>query len=144
MSEFDFTLRYRPGPKHGNADGLSRAKIQEDIMSCGVNDEIECAFWAGVEEDPHYRSIVDYLRTGEVHLPEANERRRLRTMAKKYTLRNVELYYRGTDGELKLCLAQSEVPAVLTEFHESLFGGHLGRDVTTSNHTSSRQEIEYG
>ena len=22
MSEFDFTLRYRPGPKHGNADGL--------------------------------------------------------------------------------------------------------------------------
>ena len=23
MSEFDFTLRYRPGPKHGNADGLS-------------------------------------------------------------------------------------------------------------------------
>ena len=23
MSELDFTLRYRPGPKHGNADGLS-------------------------------------------------------------------------------------------------------------------------
>ena len=73
MSEFDFTLRYRPGPKHGNADGLSRTKIEEDIMSCGVNDEIECAFRAEVEEDPHYRSIVDYLRTGEVHLPGANE-----------------------------------------------------------------------
>ena len=27
MSEFDFTLRYRPGPKHRNADGLSRAKV---------------------------------------------------------------------------------------------------------------------
>ena len=54
-------------------------------------------------------------------------------MAKKYTLWNDELYYRDTDGELKLCLAQSEVPAVLTEFHESSFGGHWGRDVTTSN-----------
>ena len=133
MSEFDFTLRYRPGPKHGNADGLSRAKMKEDTMSCGINDEIECAFRAEVEEDPHYRSIVEYLRTGEVHLPEANERRRLRTMAKKYTLQNDELYYRDTDGELKLCLAQSEVPAVLTEFHESSFGGHWGRDVTISN-----------
>ena len=105
MSEFDFTLRYRPGPKHGNADGLSRTKIKEDIMSCRVNDEVECAFRAEVEEDPHYKSIVEYLQTGEVHLPGANERRRLRTMAKKYMLRNDELYYRDTDGELKLCLA---------------------------------------
>ena len=100
---------------------MGRAKIKEDIMSCGVNDEIECAFRAEVEEDPHYRSIVDYLRTGEVHLPRANERRRLRTMAKKYALRNDELYHRDTDGELKLCLAQSEIPAILTEFHESSF-----------------------
>ena len=77
MSEFDFPLRYRPGPKYGNADGLSRAKIKEGMMSCGVNDEIKCAFRAKVEEVPHYRSIVDYLRTGEVHLPGPNERRRL-------------------------------------------------------------------
>ena len=133
MSEFDFTLRYRSGPKHGNADGLSRTKVQEDMMGCGIDDEIECAFRAEVENDPHYRSIVDYLQTGEVHLPGANERRRLRTMAKKYTLRNDELYYRDTNGELKLCLPQSEVPAILTEFHESSFGGHWGRDVTISN-----------
>ena len=53
-------------------------------------------------------------------------------MAKKYTLRNDEIYYRDTDGELKLCLAQSEVPAVLTEFHESSFGGHWGRDYIKS------------
>ena len=51
----------------------------------------------------------------------------------KYTLQNGELYYRDTDGELKLCLAQSEVPAVLTEFHESSFGGHWGKDVTIAN-----------
>ena len=108
-------------------------KIKEDIMNCGVNDEIECAFRGEVEEDPHYRSIVDYLRTGEVHLPGADERRRLRTMAKKCTLRNDELYCRDTDGELQLCLARSEVPAILTEFHESSFGGHWGRDVTISN-----------
>ena len=71
MSEFDFTLQYRLGPKHGNADGLSRAKVKEDVMSCGVDDGIECAFRAEVEDDPHYKSIIDYLRTGEVHLPGA-------------------------------------------------------------------------
>ena len=87
----------------------------------------------GSGRKPPYRSIVNYLRTGEVHLPGANERRRLWTMAKKYTLQNDELYYRDTNGELKLCLAQSEVPAILTEFHESSFGGHWGRDVTISN-----------
>ena len=95
-------------------------------MSCGVNDEIECAFRVEVEEDPHYKNLVAYLQIGEVHLPEANERRRLRAMAKKYTFQNGELYYRDTDGELELCLAQSEVPAGLTEFHESSFGGHWG------------------
>ena len=26
-------------------------------------------FRVEVEEDPHYKSIVEYLRTGEVHLP---------------------------------------------------------------------------
>ena len=56
--EFDFTLRYRPGPKHGNADGLSRARIKEDTMSCGVNDEIECAFRAEVEEDPFTGALL--------------------------------------------------------------------------------------
>ena len=49
------------GPKHGNADDLSRAKVQEDMMSCGINDKIECAFRAEVEDDPHYRSIINYL-----------------------------------------------------------------------------------
>ena len=132
VSEFDFTLRYQPGPRHGNADGLSRMKVK-GTMSCGINDEIECAFRAEVEEDPHYRNIIRYLQTGEVHLLKANERRRVRVMARKYTLQNDELYYRDTDGELKLCLAQSEVPAVLTEFHDSAFGGHWGQDITILN-----------
>ena len=34
-------------------------------MSCGIDDEIECAFRAEVEDDSHYKSIVDYLRTGK-------------------------------------------------------------------------------
>ena len=54
-------------------------------------------------------------------------------MARKYTLQNAKVYYKDMDGELKLCLAQSKVPAVLTEFHDSDFGGHWGRDVTISN-----------
>ena len=82
---------------------------------------------------PTVGTLLNICGLGKYTCRGANERRRLRTMAKKYTLRNDELYYRDTDGELKLCLAQSEVPAVLTEFHESSFGGHWERDVTISN-----------
>ena len=95
-------------------------------LYCGSNDEIECTFRAKVEEDPHYRNIIRYLQIGEVHLLRAIEQRRLRVMARKYRLQNDELYYRDADGELKLCLAQFEVPAVLTEFHNSAFGGYWG------------------
>ena len=132
MLEFDFTLRYWLGPQHGNANWLTRVKVK-GTMSCGINDEIECAFRAEVKEMPHHRNVVEYLQTGEVHLLKANERRRLRVMTKKYTLQNDELYYKDPDGELKLCLAQSEVSAVLTEFHDFAFGGHWRRDVTISN-----------
>ena len=40
------------GPKHGNADGLSRAKVKEGMMSCGIDNDIECAFRAEVENAP--------------------------------------------------------------------------------------------
>ena len=43
MSEFDFTLRYQLGPRHGNADGLNRMEVK-GTMSCGINDGIECVF----------------------------------------------------------------------------------------------------
>ena len=86
-----------------------------------------------MEEDPHYKNIIEYLQTGEVHLLKTKERRRLRVMAKMYTLQNDELFYKYTDGDLKLCLAQSRVLAVLTDFHDSDFGRHWGRDVTISN-----------
>ena len=132
MSEFDFTLRNRPGPWHGNAYELSRVKMK-GTMSCGNDDEIECAFRAEVEEDPHYRNIIEYLQSGDVHFLKANGRRRLRVMERKYTLQNDELYYRDTDGELKLCLAQSKVPTVLTEFHDFAFRGYWGPYVTISN-----------
>ena len=85
MSEFDFTLRYRLGPRHGNADGLSRMKVK-GTMSCGIDDEIECAFRAEMEKDPYYRNIIRYLQTGEVHLLKANEQRRVRVIARQYTL----------------------------------------------------------
>ena len=35
------------------------------------------------KKTPITKNLVAYLQTGEVHLPEANERRRLRAMAKK-------------------------------------------------------------
>ena len=38
MSAFDFTIEYRPGPKHGNADAMSRRcplLEDEEILKCG-------------------------------------------------------------------------------------------------------------
>lgn len=53
LSEFNFDIEYRPGKKHGNADGLSRCKqcgdINEEII---INEEI-------VQEEPQVVCLVN-------------------------------------------------------------------------------------
>lgn len=70
MSEFGFSHCYQPRLQHENAYGVSRMEVK-GTKSCGSNDEIDCAFRAEMEEDPYYRSIIEYLKTREVHLPKA-------------------------------------------------------------------------
>ena len=40
LQDFDFSMQYRPGPKNGNADGLSRQCWGEEVMT--LNRE-ECS-----------------------------------------------------------------------------------------------------
>ena len=134
LSEFDFTLKYRPGGKHGNADGLSRMTpaVRENLED--IDDEPwHYALRAELRDDPWYEDIIRFLETANALGGTRKERRRVRQMARRYTFKNGQLYYRDLDGELKVCVVSTDVPAILREFHDSAFGGHWGRDITLAN-----------
>ena len=132
LSEFDYTLQHRPGRLHGNADGMSRLKTEPEIREEGIDDTCpEYALRAVVNEDPWYRDVVTYLLGESLrHLPES-QRRRVRTMARKFVLKGEDLFHLDLLGELKSCVSESEVPTVLSQYHEQ--AGHWGFDVTLAN-----------
>jgi hypothetical protein len=51
-------------------------------------------------------------------------------MAARFAIREKQLYYRDSDGKMKLCLGRGDTKGVLQEFHEGATGGHFGRDIT--------------
>ena len=134
LSEFDFILRYRPGVQHGNADGLSKAKLLVQDLEVGIDDEVKgYGFRAEIQRDPWYNDVISYLTTGNAPGKTKRDRMRVRRLACRFLLRDGELYYHDLDGEVKMCISQQEAPHVLREFHDSAFGGHWGRDVTLGN-----------
>ena len=83
LSEFDFSLRHRPGTQHGNADAMSRLLTREggssppeDILK-GIDDSYPSyALRAEVDEDDWYRDIIIYLKGESLsHLSTAGRRR---------------------------------------------------------------------
>ena len=93
LSEFDFTLKYRPGDKHRNADGLSRRTMEtmpDDLED--IDDEPwHFALRAELCEDPWYAGIIQYLKTAEAPGETWNDRRRIRQVAKRYVLDGEQL-----------------------------------------------------
>lgn len=132
LSEFDFTLTYRPGPRHGNADGLSRMhgpdpKAEDEPID---DEPRHFALMVRVQGDPWYSDVLEYLTSGSAPGETSKERYRVRNKAKRYTVKEGELMRLDCDGELKTCIRQDEVANTLQHFHDSEFGGHWGRDVT--------------
>ncbi len=133
LSEFEFTLQYHPRPRNQNADSLSRMKVCGELDD-GVDDACpEYAFRAEIVEDPWYCDIIWYLHGSSLSDLFENTRRKIRTQSKHFLLKEGDLYRVDRYGDLKLCIGQKEVPSVLSEFHDSAFGGHWGLDITLIN-----------
>ena len=82
ITNYDFEVQYRPGPKHGNADGLSRApKISATIDETETDEKIATVNLEDAKgdaerlpkvtqqqllTDPATRKIIDWLRSDRI------------------------------------------------------------------------------
>lgn len=84
-----------------------------------------------VDPLPEYRVITNYLVHDRV--PEGYTKEQKRSLCHKvqqFTICNGELYKKGPDGVLRLCVYGERIPQLLVEFHDSVCGGHFDARVT--------------
>ena len=75
--------------------------------------------------------IVDYLQT---HILPANislaRKRAIEIEARNYTLIGNQMYHRGKDQQLRLCVTEAEYIPILEQAHAGIAGGHFSSTVT--------------
>ncbi len=132
MEEFDIDIVHRPGRRHGNVDGLTRAYE-------GVGDVLEDDNFPGatimsinVEEAPEeYRKIIQYL-DGMKFLVGATKvvRTRIAHKSRNYSMIGNQLYFKGRDGVLRQAIGKRDTSCLLYEFHDGFCGGHFAGRIT--------------
>ena len=69
--------------------------------------------------------IISFLQEG--HLPQdANEAKKIKKMAAKFTVLNDILYKRGFSMPYLKCVDEDEAKYILKEIHEGIYGDHAG------------------
>lgn len=129
LQEYDITVVYRSGQKHGDADCLSRAPlpskpddIEQDFPFLGAVDTVEMA--GRQREDTTLLPIIRYLQGADVVVP-----RPISRGLTTYCLRDNVLYKKNFDNSEETYLLV--VPAslrdeVMQACHDDPCAGHLG------------------
>jgi hypothetical protein len=130
LTEFDYTVQYKPGKKHLQADHLSR--ISTELSSTDIDDEFPDARLFAIRKVPSwYEYIAEFLSTQQFppHM-DKNERRKVRVNSSHFLIISDRLYRRGIDGILRRCVDYTEVPSILEACHDSACGGHFSGRLT--------------
>ncbi len=100
LEEFDYTVEYKLGRMHKQADHLSR--ISKDLGSLPLEDDLHDASLFAIDLVPTwYNHIVEFLSTQQMHLVlSKNERCKIRVNIKHFALIFGCLYRRSADGIL--------------------------------------------
>ncbi|KAL0268628.1 UNVERIFIED_CONTAM: hypothetical protein PYX00_010487 [Menopon gallinae] len=128
LSEYDYEIKYKKSTEHGNADGLSRVPISDNVseedeysylnfvtgeMSCITSEEIE----RETSKDKVLKQVVSFLKSGIWPQNIAEE-------VKPYANRKDELF--TEQGCLlwghRVVIPQKLRKAILLELHSSHFG----------------------
>jgi hypothetical protein len=130
LEEFDYTVEYKPGRMHKQADHLSR--ISKDLSSLPLEDDLPYASLFAIDVVPTwYNHIVEFLSTQQMPLVlSKNERRKIRVNNRHFALIFGRLYRRNADGILRQCVTYQEVPSILEAYRDSVCGGHFSRRLT--------------
>lgn len=130
LEEFDYTVEYKPGKMHHQADHLSR--LSETIGSAPIEDGlIDEELFTITSRPKWYAHIAQFLATQQ--LPEElshHERRKVRVNSRHFAIVGNRLYRRGVDGLLRRCIEEQEVTKILEACHDSACGGHFAGRLT--------------
>ncbi len=132
MDEFDIDIVHRPGRRHGNVDGLTRA--YEGVGDVSEDDEFPDAAIMSInaEEAPEeYREIIQYL--DGMRFPDGATkavRTRIAHKSRNYSMIGGQLYFQGRDGVLRRTIGKRDTSRFLYEFHDGFCGGHFAGRIT--------------
>ena len=137
MSEFDYEVKSKPGSQNGNADAMSRMTHGKEETK-EIDDAPEHLAYKAMAlrtkwmEEEWYCDVYQFLETLATPKASAAEREKVRRRALRFAIHGKGLYFRDSDGGLKVCLGKDSIKEVLCEYHEGAVGGHFGRDITVA------------
>ena len=106
----------------------------ENCLICQTNFLVAYATLYSITPTPRCSSyIVEYLKEGHVDPNKPKHRQHLIEIeATNYALIKNQLYHRGEDGNLRLCVLESQYLEILHHAHVGIFGGHFLGPTTTN------------
>ena len=130
LTEFDYTVQYKPRKMNLQADHLSRLSTETGTEE--MDDEFPDGRLFAVQKVPlWYSYIAEFLSTQAFPANlDRNERRKIRVNSTNFAIIANKLYRRGIDGILRRCVDYTEVPDILEACHDSACRGHFSRRLT--------------
>ncbi|KAL3686673.1 hypothetical protein R1sor_009247 [Riccia sorocarpa] len=129
--EFTFTVEYKPGKSHSNADFLSRLP---GAPSKGAIDTYttDHHLFLVISQSSWRIQLKHYLTTGNVPRDlHPSKAKAFQLNALPFTLIGGQLFRMGADHVLRRCLTHEEIPIVLRACHTDEAGGHFSSELTT-------------
>ena len=122
LTKFDYTIQYKPGKMHLQADHLSRLSTEAGTEE--MDDEFPDGQLFAMQKAPLWYSYITEFLSTQV-FPTNLDRNKRCTIRVNSTNK---LYQRGIDDILRRCVDYTKVPDILEACHNSACGGHfLGR-----------------
>lgn len=130
LEEFDYTVKYKHGRMHLQADHMSR--LSEDVGTSPIDDRlIDDNLFVVTAKPKWYASIIEFLTTQQLSDDwTKEERENVRVHIRHFAVIGHRLFRRGADGILRRCVSEVEVPTILEVCHDSTYGGHFSGQLT--------------
>ncbi len=132
MEEFDIDIVHRPGRRHGNVDGLTKA--YEGVGDVLKDDDFLDATIMSINIEKtlkEYREIIQYLDGMRFpHGATKVVRTRIVHKSQNYSMISNQLYFQGRDGVLQQTIGKRDTSRLLYEFHDGFCGGHFAGQIT--------------
>ena len=138
LSEFDYEIKYRPGRKHENADGMSRRvnAVEEEGMLPEEGLLSVSKLKQAQNKDEWCNCMINYLRHKKLPSGTSKMARKVVMEAGRYVIRTDGLLAvvpdakmplaRNMDGQPLIMLPNSMTNVALGVMHDHLTAGHLG------------------